>query len=116
MPTVDARGADAPAAAPRVRPVAVYRFARRDAAGLPAEVTLADSAGRLVAEYRLAGDRMSHAMTVTTVATDLVLRAETPSGPLTVRLDGQNDGSALGPVAGRWWLGDARGALRARAR
>jgi hypothetical protein len=100
--------------------VAVYRFARRDAAGLPAEVTLADSAGRLVAAYRLAGDAAggaggaARAMAVTAAGTDLVLRADTPAGPLTVRLDGQNDGSAAGPVAGRWWLGEARGLLRAR--
>jgi hypothetical protein len=104
----------APAAA-LVRTAATFRFARRDAAGFPAEVTVADSAGQLVARYRLDGDRAARPMAVTVIDTDLVLQAETRSGLLTVVLDGQN-AQAPGPVTGRWWLGDADGTLRGRTR
>jgi hypothetical protein len=115
VPAADVRRPDAPAAAARVRLAATYRFARRDAAGLPAEVTVADSAGQLVARCQLDGERAARAMAVTILDTDLVLQAETPSGVLTLRLDGQN-APAPGPVTGRWSLGDTRGALRGRTR
>ena len=111
----DARRADAPAAAVAVRPVGLYRFGWRHAAGLPSELTVADSAGQLIARYRLGDDRAAHPMTVTVRDTDLLLHAETPSGRLTVRLDDQNGTSAAGPMTGRWWLGDARGTLRGRS-
>ena len=121
--SADVRRPDAPAVAPAVaapvRLVAAYRFARRDVAGLPAEISLADSAGQLTARYRPAGAGATAApMAVAFEGDDVVLRADTPSGPLTVRLDRQNaaPSTALAPVAGRWWLGDARGALYGRTR
>lgn len=111
----DVRRPDVPAAATLVRTAATFRFTRRAAAGLPAEVTVADSAGTIVAGYRLDGDRATRPMAVVVIDADLVLQAETPSGLLTVVLDGQN-APAPGPMTGRWWLGDARGALRGHTR
>jgi hypothetical protein len=111
----DVRRPDAPTAAVLVRPAATFRFARHGAVGLPAEVVVADSAGQLVAHYRFDGDCAPRPMAVTVLDTDLVLQAETPSGLLTLRLAGQN-APGSGPVAGRWWLGSANGALRARTR
>jgi len=102
---------------PAVRTVAVYRFAGTRDAGIPAEVTVADSAGRLVASYRLPGARTARPMEVAVLDTDpgdLVLDGETPSGQLTLQLYGQNDPAAAGSVAGRWWLGGLQGALRGR--
>jgi hypothetical protein len=97
------------------RTVAAYRFAALGRAGLPAEVTVADSAGQIVASYRLSGDRAAHPMVVTAFDTDLVLQGETPSGVLTLQLYRQNDPQAAGAVTGRWWLGSQRGELRGRA-
>jgi hypothetical protein len=112
----DVRRPDAPATAAILRPAATFRFARRDAAAFPTDVTVADSAGQLVARYRLDGDRVARPMVVTVIDTSLVLQAETPSGQLlTILLDGQNAPSS-GPVTGRWWLGEASGALRGRSR
>jgi hypothetical protein len=53
----DVRRPDAPAAAALVRTAATFRLARRDAVGLPAEFTVGDSAGHIVARYRLDGER-----------------------------------------------------------
>lgn len=112
---VDVRRPLAATPAALVRPAAMFRFLRRDAAGLPVEVTVADSAGQLVASYQPDGGRAAHPMAVTVLNTDLVLQAETSSGLLTLRLDGQN-APVPGPVTGHWWLGAASGALRGRTR
>jgi hypothetical protein len=98
-----------------LRTVAAYRFAAVRDAGLPTQVTVADSVGELVASFRLANDRAERPMAVDVIATDLVLQGETPSGPLTVLLYRQNDGDSAGAVAGRWWLGARQGELRGQA-
>jgi hypothetical protein len=105
-----------PAASGDLRPLTTYRFPARPAAGLPARVTVADSAGRLVASYRLPGDAASHPMLVTVLGADLVLEGRTPAGVLTLRLFDQNGAASADEVAGRWALGAAGGELRARHR
>jgi hypothetical protein len=100
----------APAA---VRPLAVYRFTTSRVAGLPAEVTVADSAGQLVASYRLPGDRADQPMLALIVGDDLVLQAETPRGVLTLQLRQQADAEPT-VVTGTWRLEDREGSLRGR--
>ena len=100
-------------AAAAVRTVAVYRLGRTALADLPATVTVADSAGTLVARYGATGTAGEQAMAVTVLETDLVLQAETPSGLLTLLLEKQNEASGS-ELTGRWWLGAQAGALRAR--
>ena len=103
------------AAAPAPREVAIYRFSSPRATGLPTQVTVADSAGQLVASYQLRGSRAALPMEVTQLGTDLVLQAETPEGVLTMQLYGQTDPATATPLSGRWWLGDQAGILRGRA-
>ena len=97
------------------REVATYRFHGSRAAGLPAEVTVADRGGQLVATYRLPGPRSAQHMLLTVIDTDLVLQAETESGVLTLQLYRQNDSTVQGPVTGRWFLGNRSGELRGRS-
>jgi hypothetical protein len=97
-----------------LRPVASYRFAASRPLGLPAQVTVADSAGGLVASYRMPGDRGPRPMLVNVLDTDLVLQGDTPSGVLTLQLYRQNDPGAAGAVFGKWWLGSRQGELRGR--
>jgi hypothetical protein len=98
-------------AAPRA--LASYRFVVARDAGLPAEVTVADSAGTLVASYRLPGDRAARPMVVTAFETDLVLQGESPSGVLTLQLYRANDPTARA-VDGTWSLGSRHGTLHGR--
>jgi hypothetical protein len=100
-------------AAAAVRTVAVYRLGRTALSDLPATVTVADSAGTLVARYGASGAAGERAMAVTVLETDLVLQAETPSGLLTLLLEKQNE-TAGSELTGRWWLGTQAGELRAR--
>jgi hypothetical protein len=100
------------AVAAAARPVAVYRI-RVPHAALPTSVTVADSAGDIVASYRVAGDPAPRPMTISVSGSDLVLRAETASGPLTMVLDRQN-GDGGQAVTGRWRLGQEAGMLRGR--
>jgi hypothetical protein len=100
------------AAAPATRTLAVYRLSRTALPGLPGEVTVADSAGSLVAHYRAPGAARGQAMTVAVMNTDLVLQAQAPTGVLTLLLERQNDASS-DALTGRWWLGDRGGTLRA---
>jgi hypothetical protein len=98
-------------AAPRT--VAEYRFAAPRRTGLPAQMTVADSAGVLVASFRLAGERAWRPMTIAVFNTGLVLQGETPSGVLTLELYVQNEPMA-GDFVGRWHLGEESGKLRGR--
>ena len=98
--------------APILRTVAVYRFPSPRDAGMPAQVTLADSSGQLVAAYRLAGARSVSPMMVEVLNNDLVLQGETPSGVLTLVLYRQAAPEATGAFAGHWLLGDRQGELR----
>ena len=114
----DARPLAVAAGAPTagaVRPVATYRFAAsRRHAGMPDQVTVADSAGVIVASLRLPGAREARPMLVDLFGSDIVLQGQTPEGVLTLRLYGQSDPSDAGSFAGRWWLGDREGTLRGR--
>ena len=107
------RAAPSPDAASRT--LAVYRIAAPRDAGMPTRVTVADSAGRLVASYSLAGSADARPMLVEAFGTDVVLQGETPSGMLTLRLYGRNDAATPGTAAGHWWLGAQHGELRDRA-
>jgi ApbE superfamily uncharacterized protein (UPF0280 family) len=99
--------------APRV--VATYSFgARRHAIAFPMTVIVADSAGTLVANARIAGEREPLPMMVTVLESDLILQTETRDGILTLVLDKQAQGDAPKVAAGRWSLGTAEGQLRAR--
>jgi hypothetical protein len=99
---------------PAVRPVANFHIVPRRGLAMPAQVTVADSAGVLVASYRLAGSRAASPMMVQVIDTDLLLQAETPSGLLTLVLYQQNDPAPAGVSLGRWWLGDQFGELLTR--
>ena len=97
-----------------LRPVAVYRFEASRVAGIPSQVTVADSAGTLVATFRLPGSSEPRPMMVELVGEDLVLHGDTPAGVLTLVLYGQSDG-ATAPLTGRWMLGSQQGELSGRA-
>ena len=101
------------AANPAVRTVAAYRFLAPRAAGLPIEIVLADSAGRVVGSYRTEGSPAPLPLQVTVLETDIVLQAQTGEGLLTLRLLGQND-PTVRDVVGQWWLGARSGELRGR--
>jgi hypothetical protein len=109
----DVRRAEVALAA-TARPVAHYRI-RATRAELPTHVTVADSAGDLVASYRVANDPAPRPMAISVSGSDLVLRAATPSGPLTIVLDRQN-GDGGRTVTGRWTVGEHEGLLRGRVR
>ena len=96
------------------RTVATYRFTRARDGSMPSEVTIADSAGVLLASFRLPGDRAARPMAIDLTDSDLVLQGETPSGVLTLRFYRPGDlvATDAGAVAGRWWLGEQAGTLR----
>jgi hypothetical protein len=97
-----------------VRTVAVYRFSASSIAGLPAQVTIADSAGTLVASLRRATGRVIP-MAVGVADTDILLQAATQDGLLTIVLYEQNDTERTGAVIGRWRLGEREGELRGQS-
>ncbi len=105
----------ASSSAPVVRTVAVYRFYAAHATGLPAQVTIADSAGTLIASFRLRDAVRSYPMMADLSTSGLVLQGETPAGILTIFLYEPGD-AGTGATAGHWWLGDQEGELRGRAR
>jgi hypothetical protein len=109
------RPAAATAAAPLPRTVAVYRFGAPREAGMPTQVTVADSVGQLVATFRLSGAGAARPMRVDVLNTDLVLQGDTPSGVLTLVLYRQNESEPAGTFAGRWSLGEQQGTLRGSA-
>lgn len=98
----------------QLRTLAVYRFAATPLAGMPSQVTVADSAGELVATFRRADSRTAAPMVVDVLGTDITLHGATPAGVLTLVLYGQNDPDASGALVGRWTLGDRQGVLRGR--
>ena len=99
------------------RIVATYDFGfTRRAVAFPTFVTVADSAGILVAQAAITGQRREVPMTVTILETDLVLQGETPDGVLTMVLDRQNEGGSMRVASGRWMLGTAEGKLRGRVK
>ena len=115
------RPAAAPAAAAAVtapgdlRRVAVYRFTRSRVAGMPSEVVLADSAGQLVAHFRLPGAAAEHPMLVALIGDQLILQGQTPSGVITLRFREPEHAPGTRAVVGKWHLeGGQEGELRAR--
>jgi hypothetical protein len=99
----------------QLRTLAVYRFGPTQLAGMPSEVTVADSAGELVATFRRPNTRDSVPMVVDVLGTDITLHGATPAGVLTLVLYGQNDPDASRALVGRWTLGGRQGELRGRA-
>jgi hypothetical protein len=101
--------------APAVRVVAEY-VVRHPRRAFPLAFTVADSAGRLQASYRVADAAQPREMTVTVRGADLVLRAETEEGPLVLVLEQQADAARAGrTLRGRWHFQGAEGLLQGRA-
>lgn len=98
---------------PRV--IATYHFgAPNRAIAFPSSIVVADSAGTLVANARMSGERAPLAMQVAVLDSDLVLQAETRDGTLTLVLGQQAVSNAPREAEGRWSLGAAEGRLRTR--
>ena len=107
-----ARSADI--VAPPQRTIAIYQFDGSQE-GIPAQVTVADSAGKLVASYRLRSGWAERPMKVDVADSDIMLQAQTPRGTLTIVFYQQNDPDAAAPLIGLWSLGTRQGELHARA-
>ncbi len=100
-------------AAPRV--IARYAFDSQSASGvLPYLVTVADSAGTIIARASMRGYDRDLPLTVTILDSDLMLQGLTDNGVLTLVLDRQNEGNGSRVTSGRWTLGKDGGALRAK--
>ena len=102
--------------APRAitRRLATYDF-DSSIEGMPTRVTVADSAGTLVASFRPRGGRADQPMKVAVADRDILLEGQTVRGTLTIVLYEQNDPMATGSIIGTWTLGAYQGELRARA-
>jgi hypothetical protein len=110
-PAVEAARVDAPV----VRTIAVYKFTASRILRLPTTITVADSAGQLIANFRLANFANPGAMSVEVMGNDLVLQGETPSGLLTLVLYRQNAADVPSTFVGWWSLGnEEHGDLRGR--
>ncbi|MDQ2667195.1 MAG: hypothetical protein M3Z05_14440 [Gemmatimonadota bacterium] len=92
------------------RTVAIYTFGASRSAGLPALVTVVDSAGTWLASFRMPGAASVHAMAVDARDGDLYLQGDTSAGLLTLVLY-PVDTDATGVVIGRWSVGTAEGEL-----
>ena len=97
------------------RVVAAYDFWNGPSAAFARSVTVADSAGTIIAKVELANERRSVPMTVTVIENNLVLQGETPDGVLTLVLDRQNEGGKTTLDSGTWTLGRTSGQLRRKA-
>ena len=98
------------------RIVATYDFRNAPSlASFPRSVTIADSAGAILARVDVAGTVRSIPMLVTVIEHNLVLQGETPDGLLTLVLENQNEGGTTRLRTGTWTLGKAEGKLRGRA-
>jgi hypothetical protein len=113
-PAAAQRTSAIPAGAARV--VATYDFRNATASTrFPRSVTIADSAGAILARLDLAGTVRSIPMLVTVIENNLVLQGDTPDGVLTLVLDKQNEGGSTRLSSGTWTLGKAEGKLVGRA-
>lgn len=99
--------------APRVLVTYGFRNVSTNMA-FPSRVTVADSAGTIVASATLEGQPKPLPMTVTILNSDLVLQGETPDGVLTLQFNRQNEGDETIPLNGRWMMGKVEGPLRGR--
>ncbi len=98
---------------PRV--IATYHFgATNRAIAFPTTIVVADSAGTLVANARMAGEHRMRPLQVSVLDSDLVLQGETRDGTLTLVLGKQAVSDAPRDAEGRWSLGDVEGRLRTR--
>jgi hypothetical protein len=105
----------APAEAPVIRTIAVYRFTASRILRLPTTITVADSAGQLIANFRLPNVANPGAMSVEVMGNDIILQGETPRGLLTLVLYRQNAADVPSDFVGYWSLGDVEhGDLRGR--
>jgi hypothetical protein len=96
------------------RVVATYVFRDSPAElAFPTSVTVADSAGRILATVELAGNtRQTVSMDVTVIESNLILQGMTPEGVLTLVLDRQNEGGTTKLTSGTWTLGKYQGEIR----
>lgn len=97
------------------RTVAIYSFGASRSAGVPSQVTVLDSAGTYMANFRLPGSSASHEMAVDAHGGDLYLQGITPSGVLTLVLYPTESDDA-GAVIGRWQVGSGEGELLRRTK
>ena len=93
------------------RPVAIYLFQAPRTAGMPNQVTVADSSGQLAASFTLRGSNIAHPMFLEWRDDDLVLEGDTPSGPLTLIFPQRKDSGARAGIIGRWSLNGQQGEL-----
>lgn len=96
-----------------LRTIAIYQFEASRTWGMPNQVTLSDSLGKLFATFTLPGDRTEQPMMVDAAESDIVLQGRTPSGILTLVLLQPNPGT-LTPLRGHWYLGERQGELLGR--
>ncbi|MDB4890727.1 MAG: hypothetical protein JWL61_2582 [Gemmatimonadetes bacterium] len=105
----------APAEAPVIRTIAIYRFSASRILRLPTTITVSDSAGQLVANFKLPNESNPGVMSVEVMGNDIILQGETPRGLLTLVLYRQNAADVPSTFVGYWSLGDEeRGELRGR--
>ena len=93
-----------------LRTIAIYQFEAARSLGMPNQVTLGDSLGKLFATFTVPGDRTEQPMMVDATENDIVLQARTPSGILTLVLFEPVPGT-LSPLRGHWYLGEREGEL-----
>lgn len=98
------------------RVVATYRFDMAHRGAFPSIVTVADSAGILVASARMPGESAARPLEVTVLQSDVIVQGETPSGILTLTLSRESQGGARPLTTGRWSLGNEVGKLKGRER
>jgi hypothetical protein len=98
---------------PITRTLATYDF-DSSFEGMPIRVTVADSAGALVAWFRPRGAGADQPMKVAVADRDILLEGQTARGPFTMVLYEQNDPAYPGTIIGTWTLADRQGELRAR--
>ena len=96
-----------------LRTVAIYQFEASRTTGMPNQVTLADSLGKLFATFTLPGNRTEQPMMVDVTESDIVLQGQTPAGIVTLMLYQRSD-AALTPLRGKWFLGERQGELLGR--
>lgn len=96
-----------------LRTVAIYQFEASRTAGMPNQVILADSLGKLFATFTLPGNRTEQPMMVDVTESDIMLQGHTPSGIVTLVLFQRSD-AGLTPLRGHWYLGDREGELVGR--
>jgi hypothetical protein len=83
---------------------------------MPSVVTVADSAGRLVATYRLPKDSTEHPMGVFVYNDDLVIVGETTRGVLEMVFENQAQHGPGSTITGRWSRGTEEGLLQGRVK